>query len=497
MTDQEIFEALKNRFLLKRRKLIHTTSVIYYDLATICSKKALEEEGELLDSYGEDLALLYKDPEFVSLVKDGIALKEVTPMHRRLYRSLWNEMDLLSKVPLETYMAYKRAITKSNAAWRYAREQNDFEAWLKEWQPLIEVSRIIAKARMEGNMKTRYDACLDSYEPGEREETLNAIFEPLKKELIELRKEALEKQKDWEEAKLPLTPIWKQRELSLALLKEMRFDMEGGTLMESAHPFSNDNARFDARLTTHYHEDDYRSNIFTILHEGGHCMQFQNKPDSQYENFVESLATAANCETHSRFYENLIGHSHAFAPRLKELCAVYLSPSFLDMPLTEFERTISRVEPGLIRCEADELTYCLHIIIRYEIERDLINGKLEGKDVPALWKAKYKEYLGVEVPNDKQGCMQDTHWSEALWGYFPSYALGNIYGAMIAERMEKEIGLTEKIKEGDLESVRLWFKEKDFPYDYLEPGEWIEKVAGKALAVTPYLTHLRTRYIGK
>jgi len=489
MRDKEIFERLRP-FLEKRRTLIHTTSVIYWDLATQAARKALAEEGELLSHYDEELALLAKDPDFVALVKEGINAKDADPLHRRLYRSLWNEMGLLEKVPLDIYMDYKRAITKSNAAWRFAREENNFEAWLKEWQPLIEASRVIARARMEGDMKTPYDACLDSYEPGEREETLDAIFTPLKEELIALRKKAA----TLNPPKPKAYPIEKQRALSYALLQDIGYDLEGGTLSESAHPFSNDNGRFDARLTTHYHVDDWRSNVYTVLHEGGHCIQFQNKPDEEYEAYVESLATAACCETHSRFYENIIGHSPAYLKRLQALASRYLDPSIGEMDEAAFGALMNRVEPGEIRCDADELTYCLHIIIRYEIERDLINGKIEGKDVPSIWNAKYKEYLGVEVTSNARGLMQDTHWGEALWGYFPSYALGNIYGAMIAERMEREIGLVSLIEKGDLETVKKWLRKEDFAYDYLEPGDWIRRAAGHSLDVGPYLRHLKSRY---
>ena len=175
--------------------------------------------------------------------------------------------------------------------------------------------------------------------------------------------------------------------------------------MVSAHPFSNDNHQFDARLTTKYLVEDWRSNVFTCLHEGGHCLEFQNKPQAMYDNHVESLASAAICETHSRFYENLIGRSREFMPILKKACSETLDPGFDYMNEEDFYHLINKIEPWLIRCEADELSYCLHIIIRYEIEKDLINGKIECKDVPAIWNQKYHDYLGVDVPNDKDGCM--------------------------------------------------------------------------------------------
>lgn len=213
-----------------------------------------------------------------------------------------------------------------------------------------------------------------------------------------------------------------------------------------------------------------------------------------YEYHVENLATAAICETHSRFYENIIGRSKAFMPPLQKDAAETLDPEIANIPPEDFYRLMNQIQPWLIRCEADELSYCLHIIIRYEIEKDLINGKIDCKDVPAIWKQKYHDYLGVEVTDDKDGCMQDTHWSEALWGYFPSYALGNLYGAMIKEKMEESMNLDELISSGHIEKIVEWMRNNDICYDYLKPGDWIRKVTGKDITAEPYIRYLKEKF---
>jgi carboxypeptidase Taq len=316
----------------------------------------------------------------------------------------------------------------------------------------------------------------------------------LKAKLIDLLKTAKKRQSAYSFPILKAYPVDRQEQLGRKMLETIHYDMAGGALMVSAHPFSNDNHQHDARLTTKYLLEDWRSNVFTCLHEGGHCLEFQNKPEAMYDSYVESVATAAICETHSRFYENIIGRSEAFMPIVKKACAETLDPGFDYMSITDFTHLMNKIEPWLIRCEADELSYCLHIIIRYEIEKDLINGKIECADVPAIWNKKYKDYLGVDVPNDKDGCMQDTHWSEALWGYFPSYALGNIYGAMIRERMEKEIDLNEKIANNDFGTILDWFRKNDFAYDWMKPNDWIIKVAGKPLTAEPYIAYLSEKF---
>jgi len=481
-------------YLEKKRRIGHTSAILYYDLATLCPEKGLSDEGDLLDYWSGEYAKLFQEKDFVKIVKEGLLDPKASAMERRLFKSLYNDVELLEKMSLEDYVAYKASISKSNEMWRKCRPTNDFATWLPYWQKMIELSRKVADLEMKPGMKTRYDACLNAYEPGETEEYLNGIFAPLKKTLIELLTEAKKKQASYVLPSLKKYPVFKQKELSYRLLNLIRYDMSGGCLMVSAHPFSNDDHQHDARLTTKFLEEDWRSNVFTCLHEGGHCLEFQNKPQEMYDHYVESVATSAICETHSRFYENIVGRSKEFVPFMKKAAAETLDPELGKLDDATFYHLVNKIEPWLIRCEADELSYCLHIIIRYEIERDLINGKIEGEEVPALWNQKYHDYLDVDVPNDKDGCMQDTHWSEALWGYFPSYALGNIYGAMIAERMEKEINLHALIKAGKFEEILSWFAKNDFCYDWMEPGEWIKQVAGGPLSVKPYINYLTAKF---
>jgi len=493
MEHSEHFKALEP-YLKQKRRIDHTSAILYYDLATTCGEKGLADEGGLLDYWAGEEAKIFQAKDFAAEVKAGLNDPQASAEEKRLFEALYEQVTLLDKLSLGEYLEYKNAISKSNEMWRKYRPENNFAAWLPYWQRLIAVSRQVADVRKKPGMATRYDACLDSYEPGETEEYVDSVFHPLKLKLIELLKIAKANQKGFVLPPLKSYSEEKQEALGRKMLEIIHYDMAGGALRVSAHPFSNDNHQFDARLTTKYLIDDWRSNVFTCLHEGGHCLEFQNKPQSLYDNYVESLATSAICETHSRFYENLIGRSKEFMPIMKKACAETLDPGFDYMNDEDFYHLINKVEPWLIRCEADELSYSLHIIIRYEIEKDLINGKIEGKDVPAIWAKKYHDYLGVDVPNDMDGCMQDTHWSEALWGYFPSYALGNIYGAMIKETMEKDIHLSEKIKANDFGAILAWFAKHDYAYDYLKPAEWIKKVTGKALTAEPYIAYLTDKF---
>ncbi|MCH4277878.1 MAG: carboxypeptidase M32 [Bacilli bacterium] len=481
-------------YLKKLRRCKHVDSILYYDLATLCGEEGISDEGELMDYLAGEEAKIYSDPGFVKAVESGLKEEKAPPMEKRLFSSLYNQVALLRKMPLEEYLSYRNAISKSNEMWRKYRPANDFKSWLPYWQHLVDISRVVADYQHKDGMKSRYDSCLDSYEPGESEAMLDSIFNPLKEKLIPLLKKAKEKQKGYSLPEIKPYPVDKQEQMGRKMLDLIGYDMKGGCLMVSAHPFSNDNHQHDARLTTKYLVNDWRSNVFTCLHEGGHCLEFQNKPQNLYDGYSESLATAAICETHSRFYENIIGRSKEFMPYMKKAAEETLDPGFSYMNEEDFYHLVNKIEPWLIRCEADELSYCLHIIVRYEIEKELINGTIECKDVPALWKKKYKDYLDVDVPNDKDGCMQDTHWSEALWGYFPSYALGNLYGAMIKEQMEKDIGFASLIEKGEFKKILAYLAEKDFAYDYLSPDDWIMKITGKHLSSEAYIRYLEKKF---
>ncbi|MCR5491819.1 MAG: carboxypeptidase M32 [Bacilli bacterium] len=488
------FDALKP-YLERKRDLRYLSSIIYYDLQTRAPAKTLGKEAELANDLSAQIAEISQDPEYIKLVKAFDKAPGKNPEQQRLSEILMKEISFMEKVTIEQYSAWNKSISDSNAAWRECRMKNDFASFLPAWEKAIQAQKEMCEIKKGPEHKTLYDVCLDDYEPGETEEQVTAVFEPLKKALIELLPEAMKRQQS-----LSIPPVYphsiaKQRELTPKLLELIRYDLSRGAIAESAHPFSDGLSINDARITTNYDYEDIHGNLSTVLHEGGHCMEFQNWPQSHYDNYVEMTATAAVCETHSRFYENILGKSRELAPHLLRLCQETFGGEFLNMTEDEFYNGENVVKPSLIRCDADELTYSLHIIIRFEIERDLINGKIEAKDVPEIWNKKYKDYLGIDVPDYANGCMQDTHWSEDLFGYFPSYALGNLYGAQILNAMKKDLNVSKFLKEGNLEPIRKWFAEKDFAYDYLHPEEWIVRITGEKLNPQYFIDYLKSKFL--
>ena len=488
------FEKLKP-FLEEFRKKNQLMSILNYDIATNTPEQAIEEESDLLNDLASQQAAMQKDPAFIQAVKEAAA-SDLTPRQRKVVSEYLREIEFFEKIPLEEYEEFSRLASKSNEMWRKYKPTGDFASWLPYWEKMIASFRHLLTYRQKPGMSL-YEAALDRFEPGEKEEDIDRVFIPLKEFLLRKIPEAIEKQKRLPVPVIPSYPKHKQEQLSLTLLALEHYDMSRGCIRESEHPFSDFTGHYDSRVTTHYYEEDWRSSAFSVLHEGGHCLEFQGWTKEMMEDYADALPTAAICETHSRFYENIIGRSLAFASHFKKACEDCLGEEFARMSDEEFFSLINRVEPIPNRCDSDELTYCMHIIIRYEIERDLINGVIECEDVPVLWNEKYKEYLGVDVPNDAEGCMQDIHWSDNEIGYFPSYLLGNLYGAMIYEKMEEDIQVSRLIEQEKMDEVLSYLKEHDYRYDWMEPNQWIKKVTGKELSSDAFIRYLKKKYGGE
>ena len=263
-------------------------------------------------------------------------------------------------------------------------------------------------------------------------------------------------------------------------------------LAESEHPYTTNFNNKDVRITTHYHEDHVTFSIFSVIHEGGHAIYELGADDKYNYTCLSGGVSMGIHESQSRFYENLIGRSRSFChyvfPKLKEIFPEQLQGVDAEM----YYRAVNKSQPSLIRTEADELTYALHVMVRYEIEKQMIAGTLAIKDVPAEWNRLYKEYLGIDVPSDAKGCLQDSHWSGGSIGYFPSYALGSAYGPQILSVMEKDTGdIYADVAKGDLSNVTAWLREHIHRHaSFVKPDVLFERICGKfdAKYFTDYLT---------
>lgn len=482
-------------FLEKKDRLRHLLGILSFDVETTAPEKAVSAEYELLDFYSAELASISKDPEFIATVKEAKELGNLDEAETLLIDDLLFDISYMEKLPMEKFMEWNQALSKCNEAWKKAKNANDWEYVKPFFEKVVANKREEAKLLALPHHKTRYDAFLSQYEKNQTEEDVDAIFAPLKKFLIENLDKVLEKQ-----SKLKMPPVLphdqdSQAHLSIDLLNAIDYDLTRGVLRETEHPFSDGIAREDARVTTHYYVEDWRSSMYSVIHEGGHAIEFQGWPAYQYDHHVAGRASAAICETHSRFYENLLGRSKAFAPTLLALCKKNLGGEFETMTPEEFYNVTNQVTRSLVRTEADEYTYCLHIILRYELERDLINGKLEVEDLPKAWNKKYEEYLGITPPSDTLGILQDVHWYGGGFGYFPSYALGNLYGAMILSKMKESLPVEKLLQEGNSKPIKEYLAKNDFAYDYLNPKDWIIKVTGESLNPSYFMNYLQEKFL--
>ena len=384
--------------------------------------------------------------------------------------------------------------TCCHQAFHTRRPQMTAELLLK-MRPQLIAARL-AQARYFAPDRDPYEVLLDRYEKGLTIAQCDEFFATLRETIVPLLADIQTRGKavrtdfldqEW--------PIDAQRRVSKKIMELWGLDPAHCYLAESEHPFTTEFWRGDVRITTHYMPRDIFSNLYSVAHEGGHALYELNiNPDYDYT-VVTHGATMGIHESQSRLFENLVGRSRAFVhylyPTLKELFPAQLA----DVSADEIWRAVNRAEPGLIRTEADELTYSLHIMVRYELEKALMQGTLAVADLPAAWNAKYKEYLGVDVPDDAHGCLQDIHWSMGDIGYFPSYALGSAYGAQALDDLRKTNDFDAQWANGDVEPLKAALKERVWQWGSMKEPAWlVESLCGGKFDPHHFTDYLKKKY---
>lgn len=475
---------------------MHALNVFHFDHSTIAPKKGMEERNETLSILSNIIFQKQMDPNHIALLKTLYENKEKLDKYTRRLVELNYERYVKSQyITPELQFKYSVASSNGYTSWLKAKEKQDYNLFKDSLGEIIKLQQKMISLR-PNKMNTPYDSLLDDYEKSHNTKVLDKFFNELKAGIIPLLDQIKSSSKQIREDFLTnKVKISKQEKFSLYLLKLIGFDLDAGLLSTTEHPFTSKISTHDVRVTTHYYENLFVSNIFSTIHEGGHAIFGQNEPSEVVKHHVDDNMSAAMHECISRMYENMVGRSkefvHAIYPKFNKL----FKSEFKDVSEQELYEGINAVHPSLIRIEADELTYCLHIIIRYEIERDLINGVLTVDDAKKAWNYKYFEYLGVIPNNDSEGILQDVHWSDGSFGYFPSYALGNAYAAQIFNKMQKEIDVLNLIKEGNVTSVKKWLTKNVFNYaSMLDPNEWIIKVTGEPLNTKYYIEYLQNKF---
>ncbi len=474
----------------------HAMGVIYHDSATAAPQDSWEGRGKTMETLSRITYDLSTDPKNKVLYDFLLAHKEeLDPQTLREVEVLNKGYDQIFKIPAEEYVAFSLLQNDAQAIWAKAKKENDFAAFAPYLEKIVSFNKKFAG--YYDPHKAPYDVMLNEFEEGMSMEVLDGFFAQLRCAIVPLI-EKIQKAEQIDDSFLFRSfPIYRQRQFSDYLMEVMGLNRGYCGIAETEHPYTMNFNNKDVRITTHYYENNLLGSMYSVIHEGGHALYELGADDKYNYTALTGGVSMGIHESQSRFYENLIGRSEAFIhavfPKVKELFPEQLA----GVDETMFYRAINKAEPSLIRIEADELTYALHIMVRYEIEKQLMDGSLEVKDVPARWNELYKEYLGVEVPNDTQGCLQDSHWSGGMLGYFPSYALGSAYGAQMLHKMQQELGdVYADVAAGDLSKVTGWLREKIHVHaGFKKPGQLFREVCGDfdAKYFTDYLTEKFTK----
>ncbi|HET7731161.1 MAG TPA: carboxypeptidase M32 [Usitatibacter sp.] len=484
------------RSQLRLHRLTHLYNIVDWDRATMMPPRGSESRAAAQAELDALIHRLRTDPRQAQLLAaaDSEPLEEAERANLREMRRLHREENVLPEALVE---ARVMASARCEHAWRSQRPANDWKGFLPNLREVVRIAREEATLLSQEMGLSRYDAMVDRWEPDMRSAELDRLFGDLRQWLPGLITRVRDKQAK-EKVIEPVGPypVDRQRDLGLALMQLLGFDFSAGRLDESTHPFCG-GVPEDVRLTTRYREDDFTTSMMSTAHETGHARFQQNLPREWLGQPLGVARSAGIHESQSLSVEMQLVRRRAFAGLLAPLLRRHLGdqPAFAPENLY---RLLTRVEPGYIRVDADELTYPLHVILRYEIERPLIEGEIEPDDIPALWDEKMSSLLGLDTRgNFTNGCMQDVHWSESLFGYFPTYTLGAMYAAQwFAAIGRAHPDLDERIAAGDLAPVFDWLRANIWTQGRRwETAELVRRASGEPLNPAHFRRHLESRYL--
>lgn len=455
-----------------RARQISTVSKLTHQMFTA------DETGTLLQSAAQEIPLTDYDSDDVSLLR-------VTQRDYDRSRKLPN--DLVAEIAHQTAIAHE--------IWAEARAQNNFKSFIPALERILELKKRVIECR--GYTDHPYDALLDDYEPGLKTADVNAMFAELRKELVPLVHAISKRVNSVTDAVLHQDfDEDKQRDFAEMVAKDFGYDFSRGREDRSVHPFCTSFSSNDVRITTRYDSNWLNPALFGILHEAGHAMYEQGINNAYNGTMLIGGTSLGVHESQSRLWENLIGRSRGFWKHYFPKLQTYFPSQLGHVDLETFYRAINRVEPSFIRVEADEVTYNLHIMLRFELEKELVEGKLKVTDLPDAWNARSKEYLGIVPPTDTLGVLQDVHWSGGSIGYFPTYSMGTLLSAQLLNKaIEAHPSIPAEIEQGKFATLLGWLRQNIHQYGRkYEPKELIMRAIGEPLNAAAYVRYLKAKF---
>lgn len=472
----------------------HAMSVLSIDGETVAPKRSAAGRSKTLGVLSGVTYQLLVNDEVREMLEVILSSKEqADAATARRAELLKEDLDNMTRIPQEEYVAYQTLVSDANAIWHEAKVKSEFSLFAPYLEKIIDFNRRFASYKNPD--KPAYDVLLDDYEKGASMATLDPFFALLREKLTPVILEVAKRPAPRTDFLHQSFPIAQQRVFSDRLMTMMGMDRECCAIGETEHPFTDGFNKWDVRITTHYYENDLASSMYSVIHEGGHALYEMGVGDELQFTGLSGGSTMGIHESQSRFYENIIGRSLPFCKALLPVAQELFPAQLRGVTPEMFYAAVNEARPSLIRTEADELTYAHHIMIRYELEKLMMSGQVKVNELPGLWNQFYKDYLGVTVPNDREGILQDSHWSGGAIGYFPSYALGSAYGVQMLAAMEKEVDVWAAAEKGDLSPITAWLGEHIHRYGrLLKPAQLLENAMGAPFDPNCYVDYLTKKF---
>lgn len=469
-----------------------------WDNETEAPEAASELTAQAIETLSSEYYETIINNDVKKLLKQLASETNLTDKERAILKDLQKQYDSLEPIPPDKYQAYQGLIARAPSIWAKAKASDDYSMFAPTLNEIIEYQKNFIKYRLKSSKGKRrpYDLLLDDYEEGFTMRELDTFFEMLKKEIIPLiqmvndKKDSIDKSYNYRTYPIDLQKIFNRK-----LAEHVGFDFTRGVIKESVHPFTTNLHNKDVRITTAYQEHNLESAIFSTIHESGHALYEMHIGDELTATPAGGGTSMGMHEGQSRLFENNLGRSRDFwIPLFQDLKDTF-PESLADIDLDTFILGINKSAPGLIRTESDELTYSLHIIIRYEIEKMIFEENTDIGKLPEIWNKKYKQYLGITPENDSEGILQDIHWACGNFGYFPSYALGNAIAAQIYTHLKQVMPLDDYLKSGNFQPINEYLKDHIHRFGKTKTtNEILQDMMGEDFNPQYYIDYLKEKY---
>jgi carboxypeptidase Taq len=472
----------------------NANAVLQWDQETYLPKKGAPIRGQQLSTLSEIAHQMFSEDELGNILKELNEKDDLSFTEKRNVALTLEDYQKNKKYTSEFVRKLSDQVNKTFHSWIESRKQNSFSLFQNDLSALVELKK--QETEILGYKDHPYNALLNEFEKGSTVQMLDPIFEELLPKLKDIVSKVTAKPVVDDSFLYQHFPKQQQWDWGMYLIKELNFDFDAGRQDISEHPFSTSFNPKDVRITTRIAENDFGNMTWSCIHEVGHALYEQGLPEEQYGLPAGEACSYSMHESQSRLWENNVGRSFSFWQHYFPELIKHFPEQFKNISLDKFYQSINKVQPSLIRTEADELTYHFHVYIRYQLEKKLLENSLHPKDIPAFWKEQYKVLLDVDVPDDKQGALQDVHWSHGSFGYFPTYSLGSFYAAQLFSTAKRGIkNLEENIAEGNFSDLLSWLRNQIHSQGRTYTSEELcKKVTGEPLKVQYFLDYILQKY---